>query len=100
MIRGKIGQIDLVAPRDMLREILDFQLQLCLPHFLLAPHALAWTDEMALGNGRSAIRAILAVRDGRVPQYLANPAVPMAALTPCCKSWTAARSSAPSSSGL
>lgn len=48
---------------------------LTMPNVVLAPHALAWTDEMALGNGRSAIRAILDVRDGRVPTYLANPAV-------------------------
>ncbi len=45
---------------------------LSLPNVTLAPHSLAWTDEMALGNGRSAIRAILAVRDGRAPTYLAN----------------------------
>ena len=43
-----------------------------LPNVTLAPHSLAWTDEMALGNGRSAIRSILAVRDGRAPAYLAN----------------------------
>jgi D-3-phosphoglycerate dehydrogenase len=42
---------------------------------VLAPHALAWTDEMALGNGRSAVRAILDVHSGRVPAILANPAV-------------------------
>ena len=48
---------------------------LSLPNVTLAPHSLAWTDEMALGNGRSAIRSILAVRDGRVPAYLANPEV-------------------------
>jgi phosphoglycerate dehydrogenase-like enzyme len=46
-----------------------------MPNVVLAPHALAWTDEMALGNGRSAIRAILDVYRGRVPAMLANPAV-------------------------
>jgi hypothetical protein len=46
-----------------------------LDNVVLSPPALAWTDEMALGNGRSAIRAILDVRDGRQPEYLANPAV-------------------------
>ena len=30
---------------------------------------------MALGNGRSAIRAILDLQDHRVPQHLANPQV-------------------------
>jgi phosphoglycerate dehydrogenase-like enzyme len=45
------------------------------PDVVLSPHALAWTDEMALGNGRSCVDAVLAVRDGRRPAYLANPAV-------------------------
>jgi len=56
-----------------------------LHNVVLSPHALAWTDEMALGNGSSAIRAILAVRAGRVPAHLANPAVaasPLFALRP------------------
>jgi phosphoglycerate dehydrogenase-like enzyme len=48
---------------------------LTLQNVTLAPHSLAWTDEMALGNGRSAIRSILAVRAGRTPAYLANPEV-------------------------
>ncbi len=48
---------------------------LTMPNVVLAPHALAWTDEMALGNGRSAVRAILDVHRGRVPAMLANPAV-------------------------
>jgi phosphoglycerate dehydrogenase-like enzyme len=42
---------------------------------VLSPHALAWTDEMAAGNGASAIRAIIAVRDGVPPDHLANPEV-------------------------
>jgi phosphoglycerate dehydrogenase-like enzyme len=46
-----------------------------LDNVVLSPHSLAWTDELALGNGRSAIRAILAVRDRRVPSHLANPDV-------------------------
>ena len=39
---------------------------------LLAPHSLAWTDEMSIGNGSSAIRAILAVRDGGTPRFVVN----------------------------
>lgn len=39
---------------------------------VLAPHALSWTDEMARDNGASAIRAILDVRDGRVPPFVVN----------------------------
>lgn len=48
---------------------------LTMPNVVLTPHALAWTDEMALGNGQSAVRAILDVHRGRVPAILANPAV-------------------------
>lgn len=43
-----------------------------LDNVLLAPHCLAWTDEMALGNGGSAVQAIIDVRDGRVPRYVVN----------------------------
>jgi hypothetical protein len=32
--------------------------------------ALAWTDEMAIGNGSSAIRSILDLRAGRTPPHL------------------------------
>ena len=44
-----------------------------LDNVLLAPHAIAWTDEIALGNGSSAIRAVLDVAAGRVPAYVVNP---------------------------
>lgn len=43
-----------------------------LENVILAPHCLAWTDEMALGNGRSAVRAILDVRAGRTPRFVVN----------------------------
>lgn len=43
-----------------------------LDNVVLAPHCLAWTDEMSIGNGSSAIRAILAVRDGGTPQFVVN----------------------------
>jgi len=46
-----------------------------LPNVVLTPHALAWTDEMAIGNGGSAVRAILDIRDGLRPQHLVNGAV-------------------------
>jgi len=42
---------------------------------VLTPHALAWTDEMASGNGRSAIGSILDVLAGRRPTHLVNEAV-------------------------
>jgi phosphoglycerate dehydrogenase-like enzyme len=48
---------------------------LTLPNVVLSPHALAWTDEMALGNGASCVDSVLAVLDGRQPAYLANPDV-------------------------
>lgn len=44
-----------------------------LDQVVLSPHGLAWTDELALGNGSSAVRAILAVRDGDRPDHLVNP---------------------------
>src|SRR5205807_5434829 len=34
---------------------------------ILAPHALAWTDEIALGNGRSACQSLLASARGEAP---------------------------------
>ncbi len=42
---------------------------------VLAPHALSWTDEMALGNGRSAMAAVLAAAGWRAPAHLVDPAV-------------------------
>jgi phosphoglycerate dehydrogenase-like enzyme len=48
---------------------------LSLSSVVLSPHALAWTDELALGNGTSAVRAILDTLDGRRPAHVVNPAV-------------------------
>jgi phosphoglycerate dehydrogenase-like enzyme len=45
---------------------------LTLDNVILSPHALAWTDEMSAGNGSSAVRAILAVAQGQVPEYVIN----------------------------
>jgi len=45
------------------------------PRVVVAPHCLAWTDEMAKGNGRSVCDAVLAVASGRIPRHLANPEV-------------------------
>jgi hypothetical protein len=39
---------------------------------ICAPHALAWTDELALGNGRSACESVLGVEAGRVPKNVVN----------------------------
>lgn len=46
-----------------------------LDNVLLSPHSLAWTDELALGNGRSALRAVEMAITGRVPDHLVNPDV-------------------------
>ena len=43
-----------------------------LENVTLAPHCLAWTSEMSLGNGNSCIDAILAVASGRAPSYVVN----------------------------
>jgi phosphoglycerate dehydrogenase-like enzyme len=45
------------------------------PNVVLAPHCLAWTDELALGNGSSAVTSILALRAGEPVGNLVDPAV-------------------------
>ena len=46
-----------------------------LPNVIAAPHALAWTDELALGNGRAACGSVLDVAAGRVPNDVINESV-------------------------
>ncbi|WP_329236442.1 hypothetical protein OG417_32010 [Actinoallomurus sp. NBC_01490] len=46
---------------------------LSLPNVLLAPHAIAWTDELARGNGEGAIAAVLDLAAGREPAHPVNP---------------------------
>jgi phosphoglycerate dehydrogenase-like enzyme len=48
---------------------------LTLDNVIVAPHALSWTDEGFMGEGRSAIGSILDVAAGRVPRYVVNRAV-------------------------
>ncbi|GAA1390295.1 2-hydroxyacid dehydrogenase [Luteococcus peritonei] len=43
-----------------------------LDNVTLAPHSLAWTSEMSLGNGNSCIDAILAVSTGQEPSFVVN----------------------------
>jgi phosphoglycerate dehydrogenase-like enzyme len=45
---------------------------LTMDNVVLSPHALAWTDEMSARNGGSAVRAILDVAQGRVPEFVVN----------------------------
>jgi len=52
-----------IDPRDPL---------LALDNVILAPHAICWTDECFLNNGRSAVRSILDFASGRPPQHLVN----------------------------
>ncbi len=42
---------------------------------IVAPHAICWTDECFLENGRSACRSILDVAAGRAPRHIVNRAV-------------------------
>ena len=46
---------------------------LALPNVIVAPHALAWTDECVRGNGEGACRAILALSRGEAPRHIVNP---------------------------
>ncbi len=55
-----------IDPRDPL---------LALDNVILSPHALCWTDECFLGNGRSACEAILEYAAGRPPRHVVNRGV-------------------------
>jgi D-3-phosphoglycerate dehydrogenase len=46
---------------------------LALDNVLLTPHAVCWTDELARGNGASAIRSVLDVAQRRPPRNVVNP---------------------------
>ena len=46
-----------------------------LDNVILAPHAICWTDELFLGNGRSACQSIVDVAHGREPKHVVNRAV-------------------------
>jgi D-3-phosphoglycerate dehydrogenase len=52
-----------IDPRDSL---------IMLDNVILAPHAICWTDECFLNNGRSAIRSVLDYASGRAPQHVVN----------------------------
>ena len=39
---------------------------------ILTPHSIAWTDEMSLGNGGSAVRAIIDTLGSKAPQFIVN----------------------------
>lgn len=46
-----------------------------LDNVTLSPHSIAWTSEMSLGNGTSAITAILDSLVGQAPHFVVNPEV-------------------------
>ena len=46
-----------------------------LDNVIVSPHALAWTEEAAMGIGLGVIESILDVRAGRVPKYVVNTEV-------------------------
>ncbi len=48
---------------------------LALDNVILTPHALCWTDQCFAGIGASAVRSVLDVAHGRVPEGLVNRAV-------------------------
>jgi len=45
-----------------------------LDNVIVTPHALCWTDELFGNIARTAIGAVLAVHNGRRPEFLVNPA--------------------------
>lgn len=58
-----VFEVEPIDPHDPL---------LSLDNVILAPHAICWTEECFFNNGRSAIRSILDVAAGRVPQHVVN----------------------------
>jgi len=46
-----------------------------LDNVILAPHAIAWTQEIIVANSRAACTNILSIYHGKSPKYLANPEV-------------------------
>ncbi|CAB4843787.1 unannotated protein [freshwater metagenome] len=39
---------------------------------IVTPHNLAWTDELALGMGKSAFGSIASISRGEIPQFVVN----------------------------
>jgi phosphoglycerate dehydrogenase-like enzyme len=45
---------------------------LALENVILAPHAIGLTDEIFRASGESACRSVIALAEGRVPEYVVN----------------------------
>jgi phosphoglycerate dehydrogenase-like enzyme len=43
-----------------------------LENVIATPHNIGWTDELALGMGTSAFKAITAISKGKVPEFVVN----------------------------
>jgi len=43
-----------------------------LENVIATPHNIGWTDELALGMGRSAFSSIKMISEGKIPQYVVN----------------------------
>jgi phosphoglycerate dehydrogenase-like enzyme len=65
-IRGAALDVFEQEPPDPFNPLLQ------LDNVIVAPHALAWTEEAAMGIGTGVLDAILDVRAGRVPQFVVN----------------------------
>ena len=46
-----------------------------MPNVTLAPHNIAWTDELAFGMGKSAFGSIKSISQGEIPQFVVNKEV-------------------------
>ncbi|MGB9606365.1 MAG: NAD(P)-dependent oxidoreductase, partial [Bryobacteraceae bacterium] len=46
-----------------------------LDNVVLAPHGLAWTEDLVRDNTWEACDSILAIADGRIPENIVNPEV-------------------------
>jgi phosphoglycerate dehydrogenase-like enzyme len=45
---------------------------LTMDNVIVTPHNIAWTDELALGMGRSALGSIFAISNGNIPDHVVN----------------------------
>ncbi len=41
----------------------------------MTPHALCWTDQLFAGSGAADVKAVLDLKDGRIPPAIVNRAV-------------------------
>jgi phosphoglycerate dehydrogenase-like enzyme len=45
---------------------------LAMENVVVTPHNIAWTDELALGMGKSALSSIKTISEGKIPQFVVN----------------------------